>query len=29
VARLRDQSLEEIAASTTANAGRFFGIQID
>jgi TatD DNase family protein len=29
VARLRGESLEEIAASTTANAGRFFGIQID
>jgi TatD DNase family protein len=28
VARLRGQTLEEIAASTTANAGRFFGIDV-
>jgi TatD DNase family protein len=29
VARLRGQSLQQIATSTTENAGRFFGIQID
>ena len=28
LARLRGQTLEEIAASTTANAGRFFGIDV-